>query len=682
MKTLRLNLLILFLCISTFNSVAQEYIRLTNLPHIYINTYNNQRITSKDYYIYCTLVYVDETDNVFTYDSVQIRGRGNSTWNLSKKPYKIKFYSKEKFLGKGYANAKKWTLLANAGDKTLIRNAITSEMGDWLGMKNSPARKFVDLTLNGTYQGNYQISDQVEVRPHRVKITEQDYPLTEESDITGGYLLEVDGFHDGNWFYSNHNVAIRIHYPEDEEIVAIQKNYIRNYISQFENALFSDNFTDPDEGYRQYVDSASLFNLYIATEISGNIDGFYSMYFYKEQQDPLIYFGPLWDYDIAYDNDYRISETERKLMVNDGYGDAKIWLNRMWQDNEWFAKNVYKRYKKALDDGLVDFMYNKIDSLATLLERSQQLNYQKWGIRNRMYHEINLYSTYQEYIDELKQYISDHTQYLLTVFESRKPIEPTPPLEPEKFYYKILNVNTSKAIDIDNPFQYSADNYPGEGTGISSWENNDDYESQLWEFRKVGDYFMIINKYGLALNDPTVGECTETTNLNTQLNVDEPNPEDPRQLWTVKPQGTDGYYNLINVYSKHTANLSGGSNNNGTKILSYETSDRNATSLNRLWYFVKTDIPLPEEEPSAINEFNSDVSTDYALVYNSQEETIRFAGEDPTQLRFKVNIYSASGMFIDSFRANQVYYAGNLNSDVYIISWMTNGKIRTAKFRK
>ena len=86
MKSIRLNLLLLFFCFFSLNTVAQEYVRLTNLPHVYINTFNNRRITSKDYYIYCTLVYVDESDHVFTYDSVEIRGRGNSTWGLSKKP--------------------------------------------------------------------------------------------------------------------------------------------------------------------------------------------------------------------------------------------------------------------------------------------------------------------------------------------------------------------------------------------------------------------------------------------------------------------------------------------------------------------------------------------------------------------------------------------------------------------
>ena len=677
----RLNTLLMLIILSITSVYSQnQHVRKTNLPHIYIDTYNRAQITSKDVYIYCTMTYVDEDDNVYTYDSVAIRGRGNSTWSLAKKPYKIKFYSKEKFLGKGYANAKKWTLLANAGDKTLIRNALTSEMGRWLGMKNCPAAKFVDLTLNNSYQGNYQISDQVEVRPHRVNITEQDYPLTETSDITGGYLLEVDGFADGNTFYSSKGLPIRIHYPEDEEISTSQNNYIRDYIRLFENTLFSNDFADPDKGYRQYVDSASLFNLYIATEVSGNIDGFYSTYFYKDQQDPHLYFGPLWDYDIAYDNDYRISQTETKLMVDEGYGAARTWFQRMWQDSDWFGRNVNNLYQKALDDGLVDFMYHKIDSLASLLDRSQQLNYQKWGINRRMYHEIVLYSTYQQYIDELKQYISDHTQFLSEAFGQRKPIDPTPPLEPEDFYYKIYNVGTSTLIDLDNSNTYSESVQPGEGTGVSGWSDYTDRDSQFWQFKKIGDYFMVINYYGLALTDPTQGECTPTTNTGTSLNVEDINEEDPRQLWEIRPQGTQGYYNLINAHTGHTANLNGGNRNNGTRILSYSTDERNSVSNNRLWYITRTERALPEEIPSSINDFDADVTTDYALVYNPSDQTIRFAGEDPSQLTFKVNIFTTSGEKVGSFRASETFSVANLPTQVYIVSWMTNGKIRSAKF--
>ena len=196
-----------------------QWTRLTNLPTIYIDTYGGAPITSKTNYIYSTLRYVDEQDHVTVYDSVQIRGRGNSTWGLAKKPYKLKFNQKERFLGPQRANAKKWTLLANAADKTLIRNAITAAIGEFTSLVFNPAYKFVDLVLNGTHLGNYQISDHIDVRKRRVNIEEQDLPLAPESDITGGYLLEVDGFKEGNCFTtSRYSVPVRIHYPEDEDI--------------------------------------------------------------------------------------------------------------------------------------------------------------------------------------------------------------------------------------------------------------------------------------------------------------------------------------------------------------------------------------------------------------------------------------------------------------------------------
>lgn len=576
--------------------MAQNYSRKTNLPHLYIKTFNQASITSKDVYIYCTLIYVDENDVVTQYDSVSIKGRGNSTWNLSKKPYKIKFNKKEKFLGSKYANAKKWTLLANAGDKTLIRNALTSEMAKWMGMSFAPAAKFIDLTLNGTYQGNYQISDQVEVKNKRVNIVEQDYPLISSSNITGGYLLEVDGFKDGNWFSSSKSVAIRIHYPDEDEIATSQTNYIRTYINNFEKTLFSASFNNPQNGYRAFVDSISMADLYLITEITGNIDGFWSMYFYKNQNDSLLYFGPAWDYDIAYNNDYRIQPTQTKLMVDEGYGDARTWFKQMWNDQEWFSKLINRRYNELLDNGLEQFLYQKIDSLTQLIDESQRQNYSKWSIRTRMYHEILTHSTYDEYITDLKDFIHEHISYLQTAFANRMPQEPTPPFQPKEFYYNILNAKTNKALDIyaDNGTQFSESNPPEEGMSACAWTLSENRSTQYLKIEPVGDYFIITNQFGLALNDPTSGVSTATTNTGTQLNFVNYNPDDNRQQWIITPQGTQGYYNLTNVYTQHTANLSGGNSADGTSVISYTTDERNASSTNRLWYIKKTSLRLPE----------------------------------------------------------------------------------------
>ncbi|MBR5432447.1 MAG: CotH kinase family protein, partial [Bacteroidales bacterium] len=416
--------------------VEQKHVRLTNLPHVYIDTFNGRSISSKSYYVYARMWYVNEEDSVLFYDSLMIRGRGNSTWSLDKKPYKIKFQNKEKFLGKGYAKAKKWTLLANHGDKTLIRNALTNLLGERTGLKFNPAAKFVDLTINGEFVGNYQISDQIDVRPHRVNITEQDYPLQEESDITGGYLLEADDFGDFHtskyWdyeegrylnpdgFYSRtNNVPIRIHYPEPEELETAQKDYIQQIVNEFEKRVAAINFRDAVKGYRSYVDSLSLANWYICTEISANVDGFWSAYFYKEQGEDKLYWGPLWDYDIAYNNDNRArngsTNTTKQLMSDAGYGTARAWVARMWKD-PWFQKLIYRRYSELVRGGLEDYLNAQIDSLVLLLDQSVKLNYERWSINTSTLRERVLYSTYDQYVSDLRTFLSQRIPYLKTTF--------------------------------------------------------------------------------------------------------------------------------------------------------------------------------------------------------------------------------------------------------------------------
>ena len=705
--TRRFTILLLMLLTILMRGHAQ-YTNVSDLPTIYIETFDGSAITSKTTYKYCRLHYVDEEGLLTSYDSVSIRGRGNSTWNLSKKPYRIKFLNKEKFLGKGYAKCKKWTLLANAGDKTMMRNAVTSAMGEFTSLKFNPAAKFVDMYLNGSYQGTYQISDQVDVRPHRVDITEQDYPLTEESDITGGYLLEVDGFKDGNCFTTTrYGAPVRIHYPDDEEIAAEQTNYIRNFVNRFEAVLGAQTFTDPVQGYRAMVDTMSLIDWYICTEVSANIDGFFSTYFYKEQGDDRLYWGPLWDYDIAYNNDQRVqseqgvSSSVRLMMADIAYNGSKKWVNRMWED-PWFQKTVYHRYKDLLDEGLVSYMQEKVDSFATLLQQSQELNYEKWGISRKMYHEMVLYSSYDQYVADLKTFIVEHCAFLLEAFANRKPAEPTPPFTPANFYYRIVNSKTKKNIDID-----------AEGLAVQHADNPDN-ETQDWQFMAVGNSFQIVNRAtGLALNDPTEGSNIPTTNVGEQLNTVTPDEHNPCQLWNIIPQGTDGYYNLENANSLHIANLNGGSTNEGTPILSYSSDQRNSSSQNRLWALVAChQLPQPEpvdtipvepidtttiepidtttiepvdsipDEPIDVAVRSAIEPAEYALAYNPMTQELHFGAEQPELLTFPVRVFTAGGQLVATFHANERLSMNNRPAGIYIVNWTVGGKRRSVKFRK
>lgn len=659
-----------------------QYVKLTDLPTLYIETFDGNGIYSKDVYEYCRFHYVDEAGTVEFFDSVSIRGRGNSTWNMAKKPYRIKFLNKEKFLGTGYAKCKKWTLLANAGDKTMIRNAVTSAMGDFCAnlheagkpksLPFNPAAKFIDLVLNNDYLGTYQISDFVDVRPHRVNIMEQNVPLGADDDITGGYLLEVDGFRDGNWFNtSSYGAPVRIHYPDDEEIEYRQTNYIKNHVNKFDQVLKSDKFDDPTKGYRAYVDSLSLIDWYICTEVSANIDGFYSTYFYKERGDDRLFFGPLWDYDIAYNNDQRVRSEKglvssvNSLMVDIAYSGSREWVRRMWED-AWFQKKVYHRYEELLKAGLVDYMHGKIDSLQQVLSRSQQLNYEKWGISKKMYHEMVLYSSYDQYIDDLKTFITDHCSYLKQAFANRKPDEPTPPFVSEDFYYHIVNVKSLKAMDVTNG-------------NVVQYTNDNTRESEDWILKDLGDNtFMIVNRLtNKALNDPTQGTSTATTNVGTQLNVATPDDTDTRQHWQLLPQGTAGYYNLLNVYSQHIANLRGGSSDNNAAVLSYTNDARNGESQNRLWYIVANG-----ELPSELTGVETVEPDEYALAYNPSSQVLHFGSSTPDGLSFTVNVHAMNGMLVGTFQANESFEMKNQPTGIYIVSWCVGGKNRSVKFRK
>jgi len=297
--------------------------------------------------------------------------------------------------------------LANCSDKSLIRNAVASFIGKELGQPFVPAAQFADVTLNGNFIGNYQISDHIDVRKKRINIVEQEDFATDESDISGGYFMEIGSPASSQevWFRTNRSVPIAVKSPDDDVIQYSQINYIRDYMNNVEEHIFSDNFQDPEEGYRPLVDSLTFASWFLTVEYSANCDGFYSMYCYKEQADDHLYMGPIWDYDIAFNNCNRLGEMTNKLQLNAGYPQGayygKDWFIRMYED-PWFRNLIGRRWHKAvLEENLVEKTLAFVDSIAAVIDKSQQLNFQVWPINQRTWDELQLFSTYQEGIDYL-----------------------------------------------------------------------------------------------------------------------------------------------------------------------------------------------------------------------------------------------------------------------------------------
>lgn len=406
-------------CCALFVTAREQ---LTNIPTIYIDTENHAPVNGKEDYVKGTVTVMSSDENeCATALAMGIRGRGNSTWNMPKKPYRIKFDSKTNFLGLK-AKAKSWVLLANYADKTLLRNAMAFEMSKFMGFEFTPSIKFVDVVLNDKYLGNYMVSDQVEVNKNRVPVEEQEPTDVTEPDITGGYLLEIDGFADGEpvWFKTPRDMKVTIKYPKDDEINQQQRQYISDFICDFEERLFSDNYTDPETGYRALVDEKSLIDWYIACELTGNSDSFWSTYVYKKRNDGHICFGPLWDFDIAFNNDNRLGNAVN-LMMRDAAHEPKTWIHRMWQD-DWFRTAVNRRWTELMKEGLREHLLDKADEYAQLIDASQKMNFNTWKILpNQVYLEVKLFPTYGEGVEYLKWYIDARCDVLTESFAETDP---------------------------------------------------------------------------------------------------------------------------------------------------------------------------------------------------------------------------------------------------------------------
>lgn len=391
-----------------------RYTQLTDVPTLYIETENGRSITSKEQYTKCTLTIVDG-DSIATYPDTEIRGRGNSTWwNSDKKAYRIKFATKQKLLGRHFANARSWTLLANHGDKTMIRNALTYDLGRFMGMEFCPAARFVDVYLNGTYRGTYQISDQVQAHKRRIDINEED-----------GCILEVANENSREEPYITSSV-FRIMYnvknPKDDALTMQKRIAIGQWIEGMERAVKGNDFADPERGYRAYIDEQSLVNWYVGAEITGNIDALYSIYMWKDADEQKMHFGPLWDLDIGYDN------SSERSMLREMEAYLGLWnrpfeqvLRRIWQD-WWFANACADRLNELIANGLQQYLLDHIDSLSAAISQSQAQNYRIWPINQQVFsfEKHRYYNNYQAYINDLKDFVRVHIPYLQQAFEQRR----------------------------------------------------------------------------------------------------------------------------------------------------------------------------------------------------------------------------------------------------------------------
>ena len=382
--------------------------QITNLPTVSIHTLNGEIPYDKVHQIVSQLTIISDNGTHLLSESGTTRERGNASRNFPKKPYRIKFDEKQRVLD-APAKAKKWTLINNYGDKTLMRNLLAFELSRKMGMPYTPYGAAVDVLLNGEYKGCYQLCDQVQIHKGRVNITEMTTSDNDGVALTGGYLLEIDAYanREKSWFSSAKGNPVTIKSPEEDSITTQQKNYIKNYFNKMEGQ------------WETYLDRNTFLRHFLVGELSGNTDTYWSVFMYKEREDDQVYTGPVWDFDLAFDNDtrtYPVCNKKDYIYRSGGSctGNTKAFVDKIVVKDAASKTQLLDIWDEARQNGLTEeYLVDLVDSYEAELAQSQRLNFIRWPIMNSLVHQnAKIWGSYQAEVQNVRRFMKERLAWM------------------------------------------------------------------------------------------------------------------------------------------------------------------------------------------------------------------------------------------------------------------------------
>ena len=375
----------------------------TNIPLIVINTEGKMNFKKKTEKTDCNVIII-ENGKITLKQTGDLRIRGNSSKDLEKKSFQLHLNEKENILGMP-AKAKKWGLLANHMDKSLIRNLVAFKISSLLGQKYSPACKSVDLILDGSFEGNYIVCDKIEKGKNRVELDDLDETMNEYPEITGGYLMEVDGFADQETYHftSKKGVKVTIKYPDATKN---QTAYIKSWFDDIEQNIYENQNVDN-------IDLETFSQFFILNEFCADIDSVWSSYYItKQRNDDKIHFGPAWDFDLSLDNDNRLYPTNSldTWIFNYGLssGTFRQFISKL-MSCEKTLNAVQQKWRDITGSTFTkENVFDFIEEQIKYIDESQKLNFKRWDVLNKILkYEAVARGSYEEEIKHLKEYIEE-----------------------------------------------------------------------------------------------------------------------------------------------------------------------------------------------------------------------------------------------------------------------------------
>ena len=427
-------------------------LKSANIPSLFIDTNSGgieELKADKEYRVSGTVKAVG-ADGVWEkgYALTSIGGRGNTSFaGYEKKPFSITLNEAASILG--LPEGQKYALISNASDPSLIRNDMARRMEVALELPFSHTGQFVDLYVNGGYEGNYYLCDDIEIGEKRVNIhnmetimdmiydtrnyeSEEVYETdtlkakkiqVNPKDISGGYLMEREYSQRYEYEYADISSGF---ITEDKEHFVVknprycsveQIEYISGYVNEAEKAILSPDGKNPDTGrdYKEYIDVDSFVKKYLVEEISKNYDaGVSSSYFYKDSDlnDGRLCAGPGWDYDMSLGNfvDWmeEFSADPKGISELAFHTYASSWYTELYAKQEFYSM-IEEYYWKSAEPFLQEMLENGIDSYQEKLKASAKMNEIRWQEEL----EANpYYKNRQQTFVELKQFLAARKIYL------------------------------------------------------------------------------------------------------------------------------------------------------------------------------------------------------------------------------------------------------------------------------
>ena len=316
--------------------------------------------------------------------------------------------------------------------------------------------RFVELELNGEYQGVYVFMEKLKRDKNRIDISTLSPTDSDSAAITGGYILKIDKTAGGDlninkpleYFYDNwaddarytEDISFRssytifgdsiefepfgdpyhsnqfletyflYEYPKARNITSEQKIFIQKYINDFETALLNDDFTSDIRTYTDYIDLGSFVDFFIINEVCRNVDGYrLSTYIYKDRGGKLN-MGPIWDLNIGYDSGDRVPFDDWVIHYNQ-FVSQDAWMMPFW----WPRLMEDPIFRDALKSRWIELRSTVLNTSELLSDVDQAANYlMNNGAVTRNYNiwDAGLGVDYQASIESLKSYLENRVQWM------------------------------------------------------------------------------------------------------------------------------------------------------------------------------------------------------------------------------------------------------------------------------